>query len=128
MKKWPKLTSWIRINWCWLSFLLIFLTSFIVFAYLQYSEAFADPDSFYHAKMALLARDQGVIKDFPWLQYTVLVNNYTDQHFLYHVILIPFVTFFDPLVGIKLATVFLRITKKITSPLGFYFFSAAAFN
>ncbi|MFH1367451.1 MAG: hypothetical protein ABIH38_05750 [Patescibacteria group bacterium] len=107
MKKWVKIiTSWLTINWHWLSFLLIFLISFTVFAYLQYSETFADPDSFYHAKMALLTRDQGVVKDFPWLPFTVLKNNYTDQHFLYHVLLIPFVSLSSPLVGIKLATVF----------------------
>lgn len=93
-------------NWFWLSYLLIFLFSFIVFAYLQYSPYFADPDSFYHAKVALMIRDEGIIKDFPWLQYTILKDNYTDQHFLYHVFLIPFVTFFKPLIGTKLATIF----------------------
>lgn len=130
MKKWPKLTSWIRINWRWLSFLLIFTISFLVFAYLQYSETFADPDSFYHAKMALLTRDQGVVKDFPWLPFTVLKNNYTDQHFLYHVFLIPFVSFLNPLVGIKLATVFLGsfltlifygLLRKLRVPFAFLF-------
>ena len=56
--------------------------------------------------MALLIRDHGVVREFPWLQLTVLGENYTDQHFLYHVLLIPFVTWFPPLVGLKLATVF----------------------
>ena len=109
MKISGKISHWLRFNWFWLAYLLLFLLAFIVFAYLQYSQSFADPDSFYHAKIALLIRDQGVIKDFPWLQFTVLKDNYTDQHFLYHIFLIPFVSFFQPLVGIKLATVFLGV-------------------
>jgi len=54
--------------------------------------------------MAVLIRDQGVIRDFPWLQFTILKDYYTDHHFLYHLLLVPFVTFLDPLIGIKLAT------------------------
>lgn len=98
---------WLKENWFWFSFLLLFLLAFSLFAYLQYSDSFADPDSFYHAKMALFVRDRGIIEEFPWLGYTVIGENFTNQHFLYHVFLIPFVTFFHPLVGIKLATVFL---------------------
>lgn len=66
---------------------------------------FADPDSFYHAKMALLLRDQGVFTQFPWLPFTVLGKSFADHQFLYHVLLIPFVTIWPPLVGLKLATV-----------------------
>ena len=84
----------------------IFAIAFVVFLVFQASPVFADPDSFYHAKMALLIRDQGIVREFPWLQLTVLGQIYSDQHFLYHVLLIPFVTFFPPLVGLKLATVF----------------------
>jgi hypothetical protein len=54
--------------------------------------------------MAVLIRDQGIVHDFPWLQFTVLKDYYIDHHFLYHLALVPFVTFFDPLVGVKLAT------------------------
>ncbi|MFH2136497.1 MAG: hypothetical protein ABII19_02600 [Patescibacteria group bacterium] len=89
-----------------LKYLLLFIVTFSLFSYFQISPTFPDPDSFYHAKMAVLTRDQGIISDFPWLQFTVLKNNYTDHHFLYHVALIPFVTVLDPLVGIKLATAF----------------------
>jgi hypothetical protein len=64
---------------------------------------FPDPDSFYHAKMALLIRDQGFIQTFPWLKETVLNENFVDHHLLYHLLLIPFVTVFNPLVGIKVA-------------------------
>ena len=96
----------IQQQWWWLGYLAIFSISFVVLLVLQAAPVFADPDSFYHAKMALLIRDQGVIHTFPWLDLTVLGQHYTDQHFLYHVLLIPFVTWFPPLVGLKLATVF----------------------
>ena len=108
MKKgFRRLEIWYKENWSWFSFLVLFLIAFTIFAYLQYSSSFADPDSFYHAKMSLFIRDRGVIEDFPWLQYTVISENFTNQHFFYHVFLIPFVTFFNPLIGIKLATIFL---------------------
>lgn len=89
-----------------LKFLLLFIVAFSLFSYFQISPTFPDPDSFYHAKISILTRDQGIITDFPWLQFTVLKDYYIDHHFLYHVALVPFVTFLDPLVGIKLATAF----------------------
>ncbi len=100
-----KISSFIAGEWWWLSYLLVFSLAFMVFLVLQATPYFADPDSFYHAKMALLIRDQGLVKDFPWLRLTVLGQSYTDQHMLYHILLIPFVTWFKPLVGLKLATV-----------------------
>lgn len=89
-----------------IKYFLVFIVAFSLFSYLQISPTFPDPDSFYHAKMAVLIRDQGIVKDFPWLQFTILKDYYIDHHFLYHISLIPFVTFLDPLVGIKLATAF----------------------
>jgi hypothetical protein len=103
--KLKRLKSFFQNNWPWLSYLSLFIISFIIFAYLQYSPTFADPDSFYHTKMALLIKEHGVVRDFPWLQFTVLKDNYTDQHFLYHVLLIPFVSFLNPLIGAKIATI-----------------------
>ena len=87
-----------------LKYFLLFVLSFSLFSYLQSSPTFPDPDSFYHAKMAALIRDQGIVYDFPWLQFTILKDYYIDHHFLYHLALVPFVTFLDPLIGIKLAT------------------------
>lgn len=95
--------------------LMVFTVAFGLLLILQATPNFADPDSFYHAKMALLIRDHGgPIIDFPWLRLTVLGQDYTDQHFLYHVLLIPFVTLFPPLVGLKLATVFFGATLVTT--------------
>lgn len=97
--------SWLGREWPWLSYVVVYALAFIVLMVFQSSTYFADPDSFYHAKMAILIRDQGIVRQFPWLDLTVLGQNYTDQHFLYHVLLIPFVTWLPPLVGLKLATV-----------------------
>ena len=86
--------------------MIVFIIAFSLFTLLQASPTLADPDSFYHIKAAELIRDQGIIKDFPWLQATTLKDNYTDHHFLYHLLLIPFVTIFDRFVGAKIATIF----------------------
>lgn len=80
------------------------MLTFGAFAYLQASRVFADPDSFYHIKIAQLMAERGVVDDFPWLTFTGLTQYYTDQHFLYHVALIPFVSFMDPILGAKIAT------------------------
>lgn len=80
-----------------------------LFSFFQATGTFADPDSFYHAKMAVLIRDHGIVKDFPWAHETVLADTYADQHLLYHIFLIPFVSWFDPLVGAKVATVVLGV-------------------
>lgn len=97
-------TWWQREEW-WLSYLIVFVISFTLFMVFQANRVLADPDSFYHAKMAILTAEQGPVRSFPWLNLTTLGRHYTDQHFLYHVILIPFVSLGQPLLGLKLATV-----------------------
>lgn len=85
------------------SVIAIFSVIAVMIAAINARPAFPDPDSFYHAKMALIIRDQGFIHEFPWMQETALREEYVDPHLLYHVILIPFVTIFDPLVGMKVS-------------------------
>ncbi len=98
-----------------LPIVIIFIVSFVFFFILQYSHTLADPDSFYHAKMALLMKDQIVVKSFPWLgDFTVLGEAYTDQHYLYHLFLIPFVSWLNPITGLKLATVILASLLVVT--------------
>ncbi|MFA5995640.1 MAG: hypothetical protein WCW27_00030 [Patescibacteria group bacterium] len=75
---------------------------FLLFINNQLSDKLADPDAFYHMKMAQLMVQQGVIKDFWWLPYTTLSQHYIDQHLLFHVLMIPFVTFGNAFVGIKI--------------------------
>lgn len=70
-----------------------------------------DPDCFYNAQMALIMKKQLVLKDFPWLQFSVLKENFVDHHFLYHVLLIPFVSLsrwgISPLTGVALSAILL---------------------
>ncbi|MFA6534227.1 MAG: hypothetical protein WCT37_03575 [Patescibacteria group bacterium] len=89
--------------WC----LAVFLIGFVAFGALQAAPQLMDPDSFYHAKMALLVKTQGVVLDFPWLPLTALKDFYIDQHWFYHLLLVPFVSVLPPLAGLKLATAFL---------------------
>lgn len=89
------------------SVIAIVVASVGLFTFFQSTGTFADPDSFYHATMALLMREGGLVRDFPWAQFTVLAENFADQHLLYHVLLTPFVSLFDPLIGTKVATVML---------------------
>jgi len=102
-----KVTNFVRLEWPLLSYLILGVLAFAYFTFFQAVPTFADPDSFYHVKMALLIPQQGVMKSFPWLQFTILRDSYIDQHFLYHVYLIPFVHLMDPLQGAKLANVVL---------------------
>ncbi|MFA6255223.1 MAG: hypothetical protein WC675_04330 [Patescibacteria group bacterium] len=86
-------------------YLVLFLITVSLFIYLQFDSTFADPDSFYHAKLAEILAEKGAITEFPWLTATNLKYNFVDHHFLYHLILIPFVKLFSPLFGLKIATV-----------------------
>lgn len=82
----------------------VFLAGALLFSLLQLHPSFPDPDSFYHARIAA-DMVRGPIVSFSALPDTVLSDIFIDHHFLYHVLLVPFVTIFDPLVGIKVATV-----------------------
>ncbi len=95
---------------------LIFLC-LVLFAYLQVSPTILDPDTIYHAKMTLLLKEGNLPQSFPWAYFTVLKNVYTDHHFLFHLLLIPFVVFFEPLIGIKIAGVIFAILAILV----FYF-------
>ncbi|PIS41116.1 MAG: hypothetical protein COT25_04780 [Candidatus Kerfeldbacteria bacterium CG08_land_8_20_14_0_20_42_7] len=84
--------------------LLLFVVAFSLFVFLSNSSTFADPDSFYHIKLAENIAQGSITKEFRWLPFTTLAEHYTDQHFLYHVFLAPFVKYLGPFTGAKLAT------------------------
>lgn len=82
----------------------IFIISFLFFTILQFSFSdFLCPDSYFHVKMALLMKDKLVLRDFPWLQFTVLKDHFADHHFLFHLFLIPAVSIpgINPIIGAK---------------------------
>jgi len=88
------------------SYILLLATCLGLFIWWQASANFPDPDAFYHMKMAKLISEQGIITDFPWMQYTVLKDYYIDHHLLYHISLIPFVSLIPTLYGIKISIIF----------------------
>ena len=84
-----------------IDYLLVFFFAFLFFSFLQSAPVLPDPDGFYHAKMVEIMSKECVVQDFPYLQFTILKDGYIDQHFLYHLILIPSLLFPDNLIGIK---------------------------
>ena len=101
-----------------LPIVLLFALIGAYFIFLQWSTTFPDPDSFYHIKMATLMQKDLIIKNFPWIQFADFTNNFTDHHFLYHVLLIPFTFIFPPLLGGKIATTLFALLAIIV----FYLF------
>ena len=79
------------------------------FGWLQAPPNFGDPDAFYHIQMAKLMTHTLVVRDFPYLQSNFLQHNFVDQHFLYHVILLPFIQFFPDWIGAKVAQALLGV-------------------
>ncbi len=95
------------INNQFLAGLVVFLISLIIFSYLQFYPGINDPDAFYHVKIAQLMSQRGLITDFPWMQFSTWKDGFVDHHFLYHVLLIPFVSFLPPLIGGKIFQIIL---------------------
>jgi hypothetical protein len=99
----PKIIEFIKKH-PWLGELFVFFIMFAIYLPLQRSAGFADPDSFYHLKIAELTAAHGPVREFIWLPYSTLAGSFADHHFLYHVALIPFIKILGPLGGIKFAT------------------------
>ncbi|MFH1046949.1 MAG: hypothetical protein V1738_01480 [Patescibacteria group bacterium] len=89
----------------WLGGVIVFVLTTVLYSAVQWPAAFQDPDSYYHAGLAVLTAEQGTVLDFPWLPFTTLADSFADHHYLYHLLLVPFVRLFDPLVGLKIAAV-----------------------
>jgi len=121
--------------------LLIFSIALIVFLYIIQPYNIAGADCFYHAKIAKLIEKQGLIKNFPWTQFTTYKNLFVDHHFGYHLILSLFLKIpspktldsasleLEPIFKTELATAFLAaffflaffiVSKKIKIRLPFF--------
>ncbi|MDO8463566.1 MAG: hypothetical protein Q7S96_04875 [bacterium] len=66
---------------------------------------FPDPDSYYHAGMAELAAEGVFEQTFPWLTLTNFPETFADLHFVYHLVLVPFVNIFGTATGLRIATI-----------------------
>ncbi|MCB9803103.1 hypothetical protein H6761_03805 [Candidatus Nomurabacteria bacterium] len=94
-----KIQAWRFDYW---SLFFIFLSFYWLW---QKNPVIGDPDGFYHAKIAQILGQGKILHALPWMQFSTLAENFTDHHFLYHIFLIPFVRFSDPLWGVKIAAV-----------------------
>lgn len=91
-----------------LPYLFIFSFSLLFFGLIQFSgPGIIDTDPFYHLKMTLLLKERGleVLSSFHWMHGTILERWPTDLYLLYHLSLVPFVSIFGPLAGLKASSV-----------------------
>lgn len=114
--------TWVR----WTAYLAFVSLWFVAY---QPWGGFDDPDAFYHSTIASLMLKQGVIHDFHWLDLTSFAHPFVDQHFLFHVALMPFVAAFGALPGGQVAAVVFGIVfclvfawclKKLKTPAPFF--------
>ncbi len=100
------------IRWVYLIFGLFAII--LIMVLLQFSTSAiccGDWDGYYHIRWSALLWEnfsQGKwLPDFHWLPFTVLgPETYADHHFLFHLLQIPFLWFFEPVMAAKLSTVF----------------------
>lgn len=90
-------------------YIIVSIVSTIYFAILQYPLAFPDPDSFYHVRIVEQIYHFGLLRQFPWLSVTALADNFTDHHLLYHLALLPWLQWFEPVIAVKLGHLALLI-------------------
>ncbi|MFA6447592.1 MAG: hypothetical protein WCW31_05070 [Patescibacteria group bacterium] len=95
----------------WLSLIAV-LALWLVF--LMPWHGFPDPDALYHATYSnLMALGSPLIKGgqggFPWLDLTILGTHFADQHFLFHVLQMPFVKLFGILQGSRISSIVFAI-------------------
>ncbi|MFH1641551.1 MAG: hypothetical protein ABIC04_01495 [Nanoarchaeota archaeon] len=83
----------------------MFILSLVYFLILQFSTFnFVGYDSYYHVKLAHIYHTHGLIKEFPWMQFTIFKDNFADEQFLFHLLLVPF-TFGNLIFNGKIAIV-----------------------
>ncbi len=94
----------------WLGWLAAFVAAVAVFVYVQPASMFADPDTFYHARLTQMLRDQGLVTDFPWTTASLYREVFIDHHLGYHLLALPIMSLWDdPLVGMRFATVLFAV-------------------
>ncbi len=88
-------------------YLILFIGIFLFFFWISNFSNFADPDSFYHVKIAELLAGGQIFRTFSHLPLTTLSGAFADQHLLYHFSLLPFFAVFtNHLFAVKIAANF----------------------
>jgi hypothetical protein len=102
--------------------LTLFLIGSIVISISSYIQStnpyFAGFDAYTHVKIAELFLKKGILHKFPWLYYTPFREHFVDDHFLFHIFLMPFVFLFGKFLGAKFAIIIIQVFLFIT----FYLF------
>lgn len=107
-----QIADYLGSRWNWINLIIGFVAITGVFCWLQFATAglcCGDFDSYYHIKWSQMLwtglRHFTFPPRFEWLPLTILSpTQYADQHFLFHVLLMPFTWFRDIRVGAKVAT------------------------
>jgi len=87
--------------------LFVFALTFIFFLPFHFSSNnLVGYDSYMYIKLAEMVKDGGLIKEFPWINATIMKDNFTGLHFAYYILLIPFTFFGNLIFGAKLASLF----------------------
>jgi len=89
--------------------LIVFAVVFSVFSALEFNSEnpyFSGYDSFYHIGMAEYILENGLPHKFPYLYYTTLNEQFTDNHLLFHLMLVPFILLFGNVAGPKIFIAF----------------------
>jgi hypothetical protein len=68
----------------------------------------AEFDAWYHAGMAALYREHGLVRRFPWMAFSILRDRFNDPQLLLHLAMMPFV-----LVGVD-ALIAAKLTMALT--------------
>ena len=98
----------------WVYLVFGFFAIVLVMVLLQFSTqaiCCGDWDGYYHIRWSSLLwenfRQGKWLPEFVWLPLTVLnAQDYADHHFLFHLLQIPFLWFFEPVMAAKVAAVF----------------------
>lgn len=87
-------------------FILVF--GIVAIAFYFYTQLFSlkyfyGEDSFYHVAITKYMMEHGlIIRQFPYLNFTILKDNFVDWHFGFHLLLIPFIKIFGEINGPKI--------------------------
>lgn len=92
----------------WIKYAAVFLAAAGAFAFLHFvTPELMDFDSYFHAKMASLTMEKGILHSFPWMAFTFQRNNYANPYLLFHAYLGLWVKAMPahPFAAVKLAMV-----------------------
>lgn len=78
------------------------LASVLWFVVLLRLPVLYDADSYYHLAVAQLYAAEGTVDALPWPRFSLLSSDFSDKEWLFHLLLVPFVSWFEPTVGGRL--------------------------